>query len=248
MEFRMKRFPGRYKPIQKIGALIALGVLLLSSVRCLIPIGSNDNSDPFTFVNAGDGDTITPYGSIAIRFTRPVAHPDSVHFLFDPPFADFLLASNTKGDTLTMQLSLPLNAETRYSIHLKDQITAKDGTLLFPNDDSVVVVTADAEQEPNDQLSTADLLVKKIFGAIASADDTDWFAISDTALREFYLTSHGSSSRFDVRDVNGTVLVKPSLIAPAETLLVPSNSPAPRYLVVSAWNRSNGGYYELGGK
>jgi hypothetical protein len=228
---------------------LVAGLVILSAFSCEVPLDSSDSSIPFDLVRVGNGgDTIAPFGSLSLRFTHPVASPDSVRFVFQPPYTDCLVSANATEDTLTLQFMVPLQGETRYSIHLRNQVSARDGSLLFPSDDSIVVFTAAAEQEPNDFPSSADTLTKKIFGTISAADDTDWFSISDTTMREFYLISHGPSSQFDIRDANGAVIVKPSLIAAAETLTVPSNAPNPRYLVVTAWNRSNGGYYELGGK
>jgi hypothetical protein len=213
----------------------------------MVPLDNSDSSIVFHLVRAGTtGDTIAPFGSLKLRFTHPVMDPDSVLLSFQPQFTDYQLFLDSTKDTVALAFTQPLQARTRYSIHLAKAVSAEDGTLLFPSDDSIVVFTAAAEQEPNNTPALADTLRGKLFGQISMVDDSDWFAVPDTTLRTFYLKSTGSSSRFDICDAKGAPVAQLSAFAAAETLTVPSDCLHPLYIVVSAWNRENGGYYELG--
>jgi hypothetical protein len=229
-----------------LGRSLLAALLLPLAFFCFVPLNPADSENPFRLVRVGGaGDTIAPFGSLALRFTRPVAHPDSIHFVFAPQFADYQLTFATTLDTITIFFAVPLQGSTRYSFHPDRPIEAADGHLLDPADDSVVVFTFPIEQEPNDSRQTADLLEGKLFGSISLASDTDWFAMPDTAARTFYLKSNVSSSQFDIRDATGA-LFRPTAFAMAETLAVPSSFVPPFCLVVYAWNRSNGGFYEAG--
>jgi hypothetical protein len=124
-------------------------------------------------------------------------------------------------------------------------VEADDGTVLFPWEDTITVVTYRREQEPNDSRPLADTMIGTIFGTIESANDTDWFAAPDPAVRFFYLVSSGSSSMFDLRDAKGAS-ARPPIHAQAETLAVPAGFALPLNVVVYAYKQSSGGYYKAG--
>jgi hypothetical protein len=135
--------------------------------------------------------------------------------------------------------------DTQYSLFLASFVESEDGSMLRPGEDTLLLRTFPTEQEPNDFRTIADTLKDIIFGSVSAANDTDWFAIHDTAAASFYLKSTGSSSLFELYDAD-SLSVRPSKFAAAETLNVPGSFERPLYIAVFAYNRSNGGYYELG--
>ncbi|MCU0609148.1 MAG: hypothetical protein MUF22_05215 [Chitinispirillaceae bacterium] len=204
--------------------------------------------DPFFLARtAHTSDTIAPYGSLTLRFSQPVADPNSVQLIFTPLFEDYRLSFNATNDTITLGLTLPMAGETRYVLRLGSQVRSVNDSLLLPQQDSIVLVTAPREEGDNHSASLADPLYMQIFGCIETANDTDWFVIADTTSRSFYLKSNITKSSFDLRDSARMIVARPSIIAGPETLTVAPGIVA-RYAVVYAHNRSNGltGFYELG--
>ena len=206
----------------------------------------NTESDvPFSMRRAAPaGDTISPYCSLEIRFSYPVLYPDSVRFVFQPAFNEYQVQFNRSLDTVTMLFSMPLQGNTAYRLNLASTVESIDGLLLHPQDDTIAFRTFPLEQEPNDARAMADVFNGTIFGAVSTANDTDWFTVADSTLRSFYLVSNGSSSFFDIRDAAGKSIT-PQEFAAAETLSAPADFTLPLYLVVYAYSRSNGGYYKL---
>ena len=236
---RLPRFPSSTLPIVML-------VPFLAALSCLFPLDNNQPAEPFGFTKTGNAaDTIAPYGSLKIAFSRPVRAPDSVVFRFQPPYSEFQAFFNGPLDTATIEFVMPLDGATTYTITLAAPVAATDGSVLYPWEDTVKVRTCPAEQEPNGDSSLADTLKGKLFGSIDAANDTDWFIVSSGTANRFYLVSTGSSSSFDIVDAAGTVTPSPAYADP-ETLAAPHNAVRPLYLSVHAWDRSNSGYYEVG--
>jgi len=220
--------------------------LSLLSLSCLFPLISEGPAEHLTFSIAGSvNDTISPFGPLKIRFSAPIKHPDSVGFNFTPPFTEYQTVWSNSLDTATLIFSLSLNGNAGYRVLVTGRTDAANGALLIPGDDTINLRTWRCEQEPNGSPSLADPLHGRVFGRVNMANDTDWFAPADTMRREFYLKSTGSLSIFSIRDSRGTVLAHPTY-APAETLSVPADFVPPLYVLVYAYERSNGGSYESG--
>jgi len=230
----------RLNILVRLFCVLVLFPALMVSLSCDVPVRSTPLL-PFHLVNTGSTDTIPPYGSFMLLFTRPVADPDSVQFIFNPP-EECLSAFDTTHDTVTFTLTQPLIGSTRYTIKLANPVHADDGAVIAS--DSVDLITAAIENEPNDSRDLADTVRTRIFGSVTTANDTDWFVVADTTVQSFYLRSSISSSIFDLRDSLGRVVVQ-AVIAEPETLAVPVPAIRPLYVVVYARSNSNGGYYEL---
>jgi hypothetical protein len=234
----------RRQPRYLGGGAIFTSLALLLFLSCL-PLTNLEPVEPFAMTRTGSGTTISPYGPVRIRFSSPVLDPDSIRFTFQPLFTEYRQTFNAAHDTVTLDFILPLQGDERYSLFLASFVESEDGSILRPGEDSLELVTFPTEQEPNDFKTIADTLKGIIFGSVSAANDTDWYAIHDTAAASFYLKSTGSSSLFEMYDAD-SLSARPSKFAAAETLDVPGSFERPLYIAVFAYNRSNGGYYELG--
>lgn len=227
--------------------LTALVLLMLFTASCMIPLKTDEPKEPFQFTAAGGSraDTISPFGPLILTFTRPVSNPDSVHFIFAPLFTEYQVLWSDSHDTAKLYFSLPLDGNANYTVMVADKIESTDGSILIPGKDTIRILTNYCEQEPNDSKDLADLLQGVVFGHIAMANDTDWFEVSDTAKRTFYLKSTGSTSFYTISDSRG-MTIQPGTYADADTLIAPMDFVPPLYLQVYSYNHSNGGSYELG--
>jgi hypothetical protein len=226
------------------GAALLPSLTLLFLLSCL-PLANIEPVEPFGMTNAGPDTIISPYGPLCIRFSYPVLDTNSVRFVFQPLFTEFRQAFNATHDTVTIEFILPLQGDEQYTLFLASPVESEDGSVLRPGEDSLVLVTFPTEQEPNDFVNIADTLRDIAFGSVSAANDTDWFAIQDTSAGSFYLKSTGSSSLFKICDAD-SLSVRPQTFAAAETLDIPGSFERPLHIAVFAFNRSNGGHYELG--
>jgi hypothetical protein len=222
-------------------------IIYLFTAACLFPLTTNGPQQPFQFTIAGGkaADTISPFGPLMITFSHPLINPDSVGLIFSPPFSEYQILWNGSQDTATLNFALPLEGNTSYGVRLSKTIASTDGNVLYPWSDTLKIHTYDCEQEPNDAENLADTLNGTVFGHISMANDTDWYLVSDTTKRSFYLKSTGSTSIFSIADNTGR-LIMPGAYADAETLSVPMEFVSPLFVYVYAYNYSNGGSYELG--
>jgi hypothetical protein len=232
------------QPVFALRTLFLAALLCFLTLSCL-PLSTIGPMDPFQLNRIGAADTISPWGSVQIRFSYPVRFPDSVTFAFTPAFDDYRKSWNTGRDTLSLVFVLPLHGGVHHTMLLANFVESEEGSILIPGEDTLSFYTYPAEQEPNDSKATSDLLKGTVFGSISAANDSDWFAVDDSAVRSFYLLSTGSTSQFELHDSDGSVTHPPSFTM-AETLSVPESFIYPFYIVVHSYNRSNGGYYQLG--
>ena len=213
-------------------------------LSCL-PLATIEPVESFGMSRTGSGETISPYGPIQVRFSYPVLDPDSIRFAFQPLFTEYRQTFNDSHDTVTIECILPLLGDTEYYLILASSVESEDGSLLQPGEDSLLLRTFPIEQEPNNFRNIADSFKNIIFGSVSTVNDTDWFAIYDTTAASFYLKSTGSSSIFKLCDAD-SLSVRPQAFAAAETLDIPDSFNKPVHIAVFAFNRSNGGHYELG--
>jgi hypothetical protein len=226
------------------GTALFASLLPMFFLSCL-PLSNIEPVESFGMTRAGSGTKISPYGPLYVRFSYPVLDTDSVRFLFQPLFTEFRQSFNAAHDTVTLEFILPLQGDERYSLLLDSFVESEDGSILRPGEDSLELVTFPTEQEPNDFNYIADTLRDITFGSVSAANDTDWYAIHDTTAESFYLKSTGSSSIFKICDAD-SLSVRPQAFAAAETLDIPGSFERPLRIAVYAFNRSNGGHYELG--
>ncbi|MBN1129839.1 MAG: hypothetical protein JXA71_12680 [Chitinispirillaceae bacterium] len=235
------------RPPQQVPLVQAarLGAALVFLLTACLPLTTIEPVDTFDLEWAGTSDTISPYGPVRTCFTSPVRHPDSVLFTIRPLFTEYRQQNNESADTFTLELLQPLQGAARYTLRLAQWIESVEASFLSPGSDSIVFYTWPIEQEPNNGMTTADTLGSIVFGSIASANDTDWYAVSDSAAQAFYLKSTGSSSLFEIRDALGSIQ-RPLTFTATRTLSVPREFVRPLHILVYPYNRSNGGVYELG--
>lgn len=170
----------RRQPRHAGGAALFTSLALLFFLSCL-PLANIEPVEPFVMTRTGSDTTISPYGPVRIRFSSPIVDPDSVRFAFRPLFNEYRQTFNASHDTITIECILPLQGDAEYFMFLTSFVESEDGSLLRPGEDSLLLRTFPIEQEPNDSKNTADTLNSVIFGSVSAANDTDWYAIHDTA-------------------------------------------------------------------
>jgi hypothetical protein len=223
-------------------ALILWTVICLIIIFCVVPTDSVE--DEFRIIPGTVPDTISPWDSVAVVFSQPLSDT-LVLFTFFPPFYMYSLRMSETRDTIHLHFAEPLDGDTRYVIRLEEKVTSSGGAVLEPSDDSVVVVTASVEQEPNGTVSLADTLTGRCFGSAGTVNDTDCFLISGEETECVYLVSHGSQTSFIFQDDEGT-RSEERLFNESDTTPVPEDAAWPLYVIVFSYHRSVGGYYELG--
>lgn len=228
-------------------ALVCTPVFFIAfSLSCMFPLKTDEPLEQFHFAAAGNpADTISPYGPIFLKFSRPVKSVDSVRFIFSHGFTEYQVLWSSSNDTAKLVLVLPLDGNAAYIVSPAGNIESTDGSKLIPGKDSIKLITFRCEKEPNGSRDLADLLQGTVFGQITMANDTDCFLVSDAVQRSFYLKSTGSTSTFVILDDSGRS-ISPDTYAPAETLSVPVAFVPPFLIRIHAYNHSNGGTYELG--
>lgn len=223
-------------------AFVFLTTIFLIVISCVVPADSYE--DDFRIIKETIPDTISPWDSVAVVFSQPL-RDTLVLFTFLPSFYMYSLRMSETRDTILLFFNEPLDGDTRYVIRLKEMVTSGSGTELNPADDSVVVVTAPVECEPNGTVHLADTLVGHRFGSVSTVNDTDCFFISDDESEWVYLISHGAQTTFILEDSEGMRSEERSFLA-SDTIPVPDTAAWPLYAIVFSYYRSVGGYYELG--
>lgn len=153
--------------------------------------------------------------------------------------------ANKGYDTFTIALSEPLAGGSRYVLRLDETVHTSSGAAIPPDNDSIVLFTFAAEQEPNDDNQTADILDGCAFGAIGSVDDTDCYQINDSSVTAIYLNSQGSQTTFipgNAHDSSNSYREYKK----NDTVALPEKVTFPLTVTVYAWQKSVGGYYEIG--
>ena len=218
--------------------------LLLHLVMCVIPNDTDDKQFSI-FLHQNTSDTISPFALIAVCFSRSVENSETVAFSFKPAFYQYHLVPAQTNDTIYIVPSEPFQGSARYVLRPQNQITSSQKEIISPERDSLVFFTFPFEWEPNNSPETADSMPQKIFGIISSVNDTDFFRLYDTTISSFYLASTGSQTTLIIRDISGTTTSEHTF-STYDTFTVPDSFVFPILLQVRSYQRSAGGYYELG--
>jgi hypothetical protein len=221
-------------------SLLAAGVL---SLYCVVP--SDSVQKEFRFNRHAIDDTVAPFGSITLVFTAPVSDSSAVELVFSPTYYDYVLHFSAARDSVDLQLSGPLKGNTVYSIRLKNTVFSIDNDIFEPEYDSVSVVTCPVEQEPNNGIGVADTLRQRCFGTIAVVNDTDWYVVPEN-VGKLYLNSIGSQTTFALWIQGGGGVDSLHEYRMNDTLNVPATVKPPLLIAVYSYNRSVGGYYQIG--
>lgn len=224
-------------------ALYTLGLaLLLSASSCVIPSEPVENTLQLSLYP--NTDTLSPFATITIALSAPIADSPLVTFTLTPPFEAYTTKLAVSGDTLYLNLAEPLAGSTHYTIKPGRQFTDTKGSARESSVNSLDFFTYPFEQEPNNTSATADILQRKTFGRIATLNDTDCFAIPAGATA-LYLHSYLSTTTA----LLGTspLLLQPERpFAAFDTLAIPDTTNSPRYAYVTTYHQSVGGYYAIG--
>ncbi len=218
-----------------------LPVLITLALQCVIPSGTDD---PFRMsLPKNTSDTLSPYATVALCFSKEISNPEQVSFNILPVFDQYYFTVSETMDTVFIVPSQPLPGNCRFVIRPAQEILSFNKKPL--SSDSVVFYTYPFEREPNNSFLTADSLPRRLFGTISTINDTDIFVVRDTSLRKFYMTSYGSQTTFIIRDSSGNATIGRNFRS-KDTLSAPSHFKAPLYLLVYPWHNSVGGHYDMG--
>jgi len=232
------------KTLRSRTVLLSTGIFLTAALlNCIVP--ADDDVPRFTFSITGtiSGDTIAPYGTIALALTDPIDDSAEASFSFSPAATGYYVTYNRTRDTVTVVLTDPLECRTRYSIHPGTTLQSKNGTTMSPETDSVTFFTYACEQEPNNTTISADTFNGRLFGSISTVVDTDVFILSSKA-SAVAITSYGTSTAIFLSQGGSRITEKPEF-KDHDTVDIPSEVTLPVYVNTCAFGKSVGGYYEI---
>jgi hypothetical protein len=224
--------------------------LITSLVGCLICGGcifdTNQPIAPLTMQYIGtQGDTVSPLAVLRFAFSDSLASP--LDFTFAPPVAQlYAITLNPSKDTATLSFVEMLPGSIRYALTLGSPITATNGSMLSPGNDSTVIWTGAREHEPNNSPGTADTLKPSIWGLLSDAQDTDVYCVPSSH-RAYYLETLSGQVSFSLKDSLLNDVVASNFAAGAvDTFTVPDSTHFPVYIYVFSPIRGTEGYYRLG--
>ena len=179
---------------------ITVTLIISSVLHCVIPSGT---IEPFTMsLPENISDTISPFQSVPLCFSRAISDTGQISFSIKPLFEQYYYTISATNDTVFIVPSEPFPGNTRFVIRADKRIMSVNDEPLSV--DSVVFFTHAFEREPNNTIETSDHLPKKVFGTLSSANDTDYFSIRDTSINKFYIVASGSQTTFAVQDSLGS--------------------------------------------
>lgn len=219
----------------------ALAALALSS--CVLEL--DNQADPLRMAAVVDTDTVSIYPRIAVAFTEPLAD-STVDFEFSPPFYDFYTQMNPTADSADIVVTGMLRGATRYVIQPAHRVSSRNGAVLKPGRDSLVIHTFPAENEPNNSAATADSLVTRAYGVISTANDTDSYVCLVADTHNVYLNWYETAVTFRLVDANGNSLAGTRPDGGTDTIAVPDTLVPPLVIRVFAPQQLSGARYEVG--
>jgi hypothetical protein len=234
----------RYKAMQlKFPFILSFPVTMALLLGCVV--STDPPATTFHFIRTGSPDTIAPWGTLTIVFSQPLDDTEIPTFFLRPTVHSYTALPVATRDTVFVRFTEPLSGNRRYLLRAQDSMTAKNSAVLRHTADSLVFFTWPAEQEPNNTPQLADTLFQRCFGTIATVNDTDWYIITNSSARAVYLSSVTTQSTFFLVSLAGTTTPVRSFKI-SDTLAVPDGFRSPFYAAVVSFNRSAGGYYEIG--
>lgn len=222
------------------GITVLLFGLLLHG--CVVPADSPEKE--LLLVHDSVPDTISPWDSIAVVFSRPI-RDSLVVFTVTPSLYMYSQRMCDSRDTVVITSVEPFDGSTRYVIRPAEKVTAEDGAVLEPENDSLIIMTAPCEREPNGDLLKADSLKNYRFGTVATVNDTDCFLLIGNGVDGVFLSSFETQSTCFIQDDDGRRTSARSFVQ-SDTIEVPDDFSPPLYVKVFCYNRSSGGSYKVG--
>jgi hypothetical protein len=208
---------------------------------------TNQPTAPLTMQYIGiQGDTVSPLAVLRFAFSDSLASP--LDFTFAPPVAQLYgITLNPSKDTATLSFVEMLPGNTRYVLTLGSPITATNGSMLGPGNDSAVIWTGAREHEPNNSPATADTLKPPaVWGLLSDAQDTDVYCIPSSQ-RAYYLEILSGQVSFSLKDsLLNDVVASSSATGAVDTFTVPDSTHFPVYIYVFSPIKGTDGYYKLG--
>ncbi|MFP4415816.1 MAG: hypothetical protein ACOC4C_01390 [Fibrobacterota bacterium] len=187
-------------------------------------------------------DTIVTYPVITFAFSIPL-QDSTASFVFSPhpgEEASYFTSINETRDTAQLIVQGMLKGRTTYDVYTSDELTAQNGTVFRPSDQSWRFITYPREQEPNDHSEIADTVYDVICGSFSRNDDTDWFRIGIDAVKAIAVSADTGPCGLTLVDsrnrrIRSTALTitDPSEISMTDTLYIPDSLQAPFTLIVN---------------
>lgn len=185
-----------------------MGVILLISTAFLFCTFEQDDNTPLTIERVDlMGDTIVPWGTLIFVFSVPLEDGVATLKITPNPGAVYNCLLSDSKDTLYLNISGFLEANTSFSISLENDFTAENGSVLLAEDVDFTVFTGNMENEPNNSIETSDSLNGRIFGIAENKSDEDFFILADTLISEISLINHKKKNGFQILDINGTIML-----------------------------------------
>jgi hypothetical protein len=204
--------------------------------------------EPLTMTRVdGNGDTVAPFPSLRFAFSKPLADSTVELDFYPPTTAMYYTALNGTKDTLTLTVVGMLAGDTRFVVRLASIVASRDGSLLYPGDDSTVIFTGQAEHEPNNSIQLSDTLFSSsIFGLTDYALDTDVYVVPGAQQRRFFLVSPDGRDSCVVLDSMLRQVAPSFSNASSDSFFIPDTIPRPLYVFIFSSMKGTGGHYEFG--
>ncbi len=201
---------------------------------------------------AGVGDTVSLFAQIPIVFSLPLK--DSLVSLdIEPDVGQgYRLRLNEGRDTLRLSLAPSLASGfhgcTRYTVRPDTILTAIDGPMLYPEDDSIVFFTWPEESGQNNSRRSADTLAALCCGMLLTSNDTDYYVTpaADTTVAGVFLQAQGSGCAARAEGGGARIMRLSSSSRVRDTVFCDSATTLPLHIAVYPSPPSAGQKYIIG--
>src|SRR5690554_3742453 len=136
----------------RLNLKITVTLIVSSVLSCVVPSGT---IEPFTVsLPENTSDTISPFQSVPLCFSRAISDTSQISFYIEPLFEQYYYTISTTNDTVFIVPSEPFPGNTRFVIRADKRIMSVNDEPLSA--DSVVFFTHAFEREPNNTIETSD--------------------------------------------------------------------------------------------
>lgn len=206
----------------------------------------DDNSkEPLTMTRVDEGgDTVSLWPQLTFIFSVPVQ--DSTVSLKLEPYPGTVYHSilNGSADTLVLSVSGALKAKTTYQVVPAHQVTAENGSILYPEDVTFKITTHPGEFEPNNDSLHADTLLSVSFGTVFPINDTDYFYVNNAVATRFYHRCHKNKSGFFIIESTGKTVAVENGLDDVKTFTISDTVTMPLFVGVFS-TKDNDARYEI---
>jgi hypothetical protein len=215
------------------------GIFLLCLIlECIVPSGTVPET-----LKISMADTVAPFGAVKMAFDNPIDDSTMMIKLF--PDNIVLTANlNKQKDTAIFSLPSTISGNSIYKL-----ITESDSGSFWSRNavpaETLYFHTWPKEVEPNNSAETADSLTSRIYGALATTDDLDWYVIDTSYTTKCVLKSFGTTVSMGIIQNEGDILSKKNSNIDTSLFTVPGTFKGTAFIVIYTRLKSAGGYYEI---